>query len=326
MPSIINKGKKINVLISSAGEKIPLIRATQKALQRIDPSGKVIAGDLNASVLSSLIVDEFWKMPPTRDEFFDEILSEFIRHAIKIVVPTRDGELVFWAQHANILQKNGIHVIMSNQKTLERCLDKFEFSKFGTNNRYPFIPAFLRPDDFRAERYVVKERFGTGSRAIGIDLCYEDAKKHAQTLENPIFQPFVKGYEISIDAWLNKKNRVKGVVLRRRNLVINGESKVTTTFKNSAFEAQTKKVLEALMLSGPVMMQAIVDETENLHIIECNPRFGGASTASLAVGLDSLYWSFLEALGQDIDQIPFYRSQTELQQIRIPYDLHSDTV
>ena len=170
--------------------------------------------------------------------------------------------------------------------------------------------------------YVVKERFGAGSRAIGIRLDRDAAIAHASTLDQPIFQPFIEGRELSIDAWADAKGVVKGVVLRRRDEVVNGESRITTTFRDAALETQAKRWIEAYGVSGPVVMQVLLDASGAAHIIELNARFGGASTASIQVGLDSLYWSLLEATGADVSQHPFVRSSTEVRQVRIPTDIH----
>jgi carbamoyl-phosphate synthase large subunit len=77
-------------------------------------------------------------------------------------------------------------------------------------------------------------------------------------------------------------------------------------------------VLNALQLRGPVVLQAIV-ANGGLQVIECNPRFGGASTSSIAVGLDSFYWSLIEALG-DSTPLTFKRASGEIRQIRFPVD------
>lgn len=316
--------KNIKVLVSSASAKIPLIYAMQKAVQYIDPSGKVVAGDLNDQALSSFIADDFWHMPPTQDELFNDIRTGITRRAINFIVPTRDDELTFWARYMEIFQEMGVHIIVSKEESLNLCLDKLAFAKFGMNRGYPFIPTSLEINDVDAKRYVVKERFGAGSQSIGINLTYDAAIKHAKPLKEPVFQPFVCGSEISIDAWLDKTGRVKGVVPRYRTLVINGESQVTTTFNDPVIESQAIKILEALQLSGPVVLQAFIDEHKKIHIIECNPRFGGASTASLAVGLDSLTWSIQEALGQDMSQITFTRLPHQIRQMRVPQDLYVD--
>jgi carbamoyl-phosphate synthase large subunit len=108
------------------------------------------------------------------------------------------------------------------------------------------------------------------------------------------------------------------VVLRRRDRVVSGESQVTTTFRNIKFESEAKAILGSLGLRGPGVMQAFIVEG-GLQIIECNPRFGGASTASIAVGLDSLYWSLLETTGHSEIQT-FNRAPIEVQQIRTSND------
>ena len=56
-------------------------------------------------------------------------------------------------------------------------------------------------------------------------------------------------------------------------------------------------------LRGHVLAQVIVDDKERLHLVEINPRLGGASPLSLKAGLDSIKWSLQEFLG-DSDQIP----------------------
>jgi carbamoyl-phosphate synthase large subunit len=64
----------------------------------------------------------------------------------------------------------------------------------------------------------------------------------------------------------------------------------------------------------------MVDDAGGLHVIECNARFGGASTTGLAVGLDSLHWSLLQAAGDDLSAWPFVRSPGQVRQVRMPAD------
>jgi carbamoyl-phosphate synthase large subunit len=125
-----------------------------------------------------------------------------------------------------------------------------------------------------------------------------------------------------VDAWLSSTHQLKGLVLRSRDNVINGEAQVTTTFRDAQLEAEMVKILQILNLSGPVVLQALIDENQKVHIIECNPRFGGASTASIAVGLDIFYWSLLESYNVDLTEYRFNRSSGEIRQVRIPSDIH----
>ena len=265
----------LTVLVSSAGAKVPLVRAMQDAARRIDPHAKVVAGDSNPSALAAYVADDFWQMPLTCDDAMEAILVGLRERCISCVLPTRDAELAFWARHSARFQAMGVDVIVSHSATLELCLDKLAFSAFGVAHGLPFIPASAVLDDVAGEQFVVKERRGSGSRAIGINLDRETARSHAVKLDQPIFQPFVGGTEISIDAWLDRHCRVKGIVLRRRDHVVNGESRVTTTFRNERIETECTRILEQLQIRGPAVMQAIVDGAGELHVIECNPRFGG---------------------------------------------------
>jgi carbamoyl-phosphate synthase large subunit len=305
----------MKVLISSASRKAPLIRAAKDAAARIDPQAKVIAGDADATALSRYVADAFWQMPPTTDANAEAVLAGCRARGISVVLPTRDGELVFWARRREAFAAEGIRVIVSSLQSVERCLDKLAFAQFGAAQGLPVIPAALSPEG--PGPYVVKERFGAGSRAIGLNLGRDEALAHAAKLSAPIYQPYVTGREISIDAWLDAHRRVKGVVLRRRDVVVNGESHVTTTFRDPVIEAAAIRILEALGLEGPVVLQALVDESGAMKVIECNSRFGGASTAAIAAGLDSLHWSF--AGGRELPA--FVRRPGEVRQVRLASDV-----
>lgn len=311
-----------NILVSSASKKVPLIRAVQAAARKLDASCRVIAGDLDAEALSRHVADAFWQMPRTTEEALDALLTGCRERNIRTIIPTRDGELPFWAQHRQLFAKSGIDVVISLPESVETCLDKLAFARFGEANGFPFIPAVLHPDELPAARYVVKERFGAGARSIGLDLARDAALTHGETLSIPIYQPFIEGYEVSIDAWMDEAHEVKGLVLRRRDHVIGGESQITTTFRDARIENVMRDVLSALRLRGPAVLQALVDAEGGVHVIECNTRFGGASTASIAAGLDIFYWSLLEARGDDLSLYPFERVAGEVKQIRLPTDIH----
>jgi carbamoyl-phosphate synthase large subunit len=199
-------------------------------------------------------------------------------------------------------------------------LDKLRFARACATLDVPAIPTTLEPHGDGP--FVVKERFGAGSRSIGLRLQRQEALAHAAGLQHPIFQPYVAGTEISVDAWCDRHGGVKGLVLRTRDCVVDGESKVTTTFRRPELERRLAGLIERLTLRGPVVMQAILGDDGSLHVVEVNARFGGASTASLRVGLDAWYWTLLEADGGDLSGHSFHRAEFDVRQVRIPADLH----
>ncbi len=309
-----------NVLISSAARKIPLVRSVMDAARRLDPAIRVLAGDLDAHALARFVADGFVQLPRTEHSNVPEILALCRAHGVGTIIPTRDGELPFWAASAPIFQASGIEVVVSAPAAVAVCVDKLRFAGHGASVGLPLIAAWLQPQG--GGPFVVKERFGAGSRSLGLNLDADAARAHARALSAPIFQPFVQGTEISADAWIDRAHQVKGLVLRTRDEVFQGESAVTTTFRDAALEAVCRQVLASLALHGPVVLQLLRDPHGQAHIIELNARFGGASTASIAAGLDTWFWTLAQADGRNLDDTPFHRIDGEVRQIRVPSDLH----
>lgn len=310
----------LRILVTSASRKIPLIRAIQEAARRIDPKAQVIAGDLDPQAQAQYVADAFWTMPRTEDSNVKNLLGGCIAQGVSVIFPTRDAELPFWSHNRDRFAEAGIAVVVSSPDAIIRCLDKIAFADWCSAHGLPAIPAASKLDRLGSGPFVVKERFGAGSQKIGLNLDTIAARKHAALLLEPVFQPHISGPEISIDAWITKAGRVHGLVIRSRDIVLNGESHVTTTFRDHFIESQAYNLLNSLDLYGPVVMQGIMTD-KGLSVIEVNPRFGGASTTSIAVGLDSLYWSIIGALRVDYHPPPFDRSPREVRQVRVPQDI-----
>ena len=139
-------------------------------------------------------------------------------------------------------------------------------------------------------------------------------------MENPIFQPYITGKEFSVDLYLDKNGKSKGCIVRRRDLIENGESQISTVIENKKIEKICLEIVKKIKFHGHIVFQIILDKKNKVNIIECNCRFGGASTLSLASGLDSFYWFLLEVKKQDLNKQPFL-STSNKKQIRYHKDL-----
>lgn len=309
-----------NAVVTSASRKIPLLKAVKQAMAKLGNDGKLIAADSNAECLARHFVDDFWPMPPLADLTDAVLLSELKQRGVRYIIPTRDGELPFWSEKKAWLKENGIDVMVSEGHAVEFCLDKLEFYCKCRKLNIPAIDTVVDLNELKVENFVVKDRYGAGSRRIGLNLSREQAVQHAKKLEQPIFQPFIQGQEYSVDAYVDKQGRVKGIVCRTRDIVIDGESQVTTTVDDQELAELCSSYIEKLKLFGHVVLQVLVDDERKLWIIECNARFGGASTLSIAAGLDSFYWFLLEAQGEHLQAYAFYKSNKSLRQVRYPAD------
>jgi len=311
-----------NVMITSISKKIPLIKSVQKAAKKLGSHVAIFGADVDENCLGQYFTDSFWKMPRISDLTLDSVIEYCNSNKIKAIIPTRDGELIYWAEQKQALKDAGISVLVSDIEAVNICLDKLLFYENCKSKDFKVIQTSMDISVIAAEKFVVKEQFGAGAKSVGINLNKEEAQKHAMKLSEPIYQPFVEGVEISIDLFVDSNNLVKGVITRTRDKVVNGESQVTTTFEDKELEKICEDVAQTLGLYGHAVLQVIKDSKGVIHIIECNCRFGGASTLSVASGLDSFYWFILEASGVDIKDYSFIRANKQIKQIRFPDDTY----
>jgi len=310
-----------NILVTSISKKVPLLEAIKRASYKFEYNTKIFGADSNENCIGRYFVDEFWRMPKIEKLKIKDFISYCKKNNILFVIPTRDGELTFFAQNKKELLKNKIRVMVSNVNTTEICLDKLLFYKKTKLLGFPTIFTTTNIEEIKSQKYVIKERFGSGSREIGLALGKKQVIALAKNFVNPIYQPYVKGKEFSVDVYVGKNGKTKGMIVRTRECVTNGESQITETVRKNNIDRICKKLAEKLNLYGHVVFQVIIDSNEKCHILECNNRFGGASSISEEVGLDSFYWFLIESVGKKLEKFPFVRSKSNKKQIRYPKDL-----
>lgn len=315
--------RRNGVLVTSVARKVPLLKCVSGGITKLGEPLQLIGGDVNEQAIGRYFVDRFWTMPYLKKLSTEQLLKECQQQGIRYIIPTRDGELAYFAEAKKELARHGVHVMVSDAEAVQICLDKQLFYRKGVEWGFPVIVTGEQIEEVQSANsmYVVKERFGAGSQSIGIQLSLEDANKHAQSLEQPIFQPYIFGFEVSVDVYVQQNGKCKGVVARKRELVIGGESQITTTFRHEELEQMCAAFAEKLGLYGHAVFQAIIDEQGGIHFIECNSRFGGASRLSVAAGLDTFYWFLLESDGANLDEYPFIRSEHEKRLVRYAEDL-----
>ena len=99
---------------------------------------------------------------------------------------------------------------------------------------------------------------------------------------------------------------------------MDGEAHESEIFEHSEWEQSMQDSFEAIRgLSGHVLGQVIVDSKQNLHLVEINPRLGGASPLALAAGLHSIEWFLLQSTGREseISKNPVLNKKLKLRKV-----------
>jgi carbamoyl-phosphate synthase large subunit len=297
----------LGVLVTSASRKVDLIQRHRRALHALGIEGRVFAADLDAECVAREFADGFWEMRPLGALCVEDVIAFCKDNGVRLLVPTRDGELAWFAEHAKALRAAGISLPLAAPHEVRDCLDKLRFFERCRDAGIPAIPTGLDldaiADETSADRFVVKERHGAGSRSMGLGLAREAALAHAAQLHAPVFQPRVEGTEHSIDLYVNRGGEMVDAVPRRRESVHGGESVVSETVEAPRLVEAAAAVARVFGLRGHAVLQAFTCGDE-IRFIECNPRYGGASALAFEAGLDSPRYALLEALGRHVAPNP----------------------
>lgn len=309
--------KKIpfSILVTSISKKVPLIMAAKTSL-----SDEILihGSDTDPKCLARYFVDYFLETPLISQWTQDFVVEYCKHHRIQAIIPTRNGDLPFFAKYRSKFEEQGISSMVSSEACIDICLDKLKFAEWANKHHFPVIQTDLNLNQIHVPQVVVKDRFGAGSKALFLNVTKKSAENLAKEINNPIFQPYIQGQEYSIDLYRDKNGIVKGCVSRKRDLVVSGESQVTTTVRKPKMEQLCATMADALGIYGHAVFQVLESSEGALHVIECNPRFGGASTCSLAAGLETFSWFLMESQGTPLPS--FKRVDGEIKQVRYPTD------
>ena len=296
----------MNILITSAGKRVSLVKAFQKELHLLVPTGKVIATDANPNYSAAcMIADSCFKVPfLSASNYLEVLLEKCIKNSIKLIIPTIDTELELLAANAPLFLENGIQVVISSTNFISKCRDKRKIHEFFVRKGVEVaeeyekndlkFPLFIKPTD--------------GSRSVDTFLIENKEDLTEYHFQNPkfMFLEYIdhsKNDEFTCDLYYDKRHQLKCVVPRKRIEVRDGEINKGIT-KNNILVTYIKKRLQSIEgARGCITAQFFLDRTtDRVVAIEINPRFGGGYPLSYLAGANFPKWLIQEyVLNEEID-------------------------
>lgn len=275
-----------NILITSASRKVSLVRNFKNA---IGGNGKIYAADINVESPALYFADKYLIVPRSDDPNFIDFIIDFCKNnEVKLIIPTRDEELILFSKNKSLFDEIGVKLMVSDVETIEICQDKLKFINFCKNN------GFGIPKTFENIQSIAKEDFPLFLKPIvgksGIDTfkvdSFEELNKILSGDNEFIIQECVEAPEYTIDLFADFEGNVISAVPRQRVNVWGGESLVTKTVNNKIIIDGSVRLAEKLKLKGHNTIQCFFDGV-NIKFIEINPRFGGAASISFEAGANS---------------------------------------
>lgn len=277
-----------NILITSAGRRVSLVRSFQTELKKEFPTSKVYTAEANPQWSSACrISDGYFTIPRVdNDNYINSILGLCKQNEIKIVIPTIDTELLVLSSAKNLFTLNNIQIIVSDFDFISKCRDKrltnLLFNELSINvprainKENPSFPLFIKPYD--------------GSLSKDIFLIKHEEELTDSLLNNPklMYMEYINPNdfdEFTIDAYYDKQSDLKCLVPRRRIEVRGGEISKGRTEKLDFYEILKNRLNFIYGANGCLTIQVFIGKvTGEIIGIEINPRFGGGFPLSYASG------------------------------------------
>ncbi len=290
----------MNILITSAGRRVSLVRAFQKELTTIFPNGKVIAADANPKLSAAChTADSYFEVPRLDNPNYIQVLIEKCKvQNIRLIIPTIDTELLLLAKNREVLEAEGIIPVIASESFIQKCRDKrvihdfFESHNVAIAKEYSKtdykLPLFIKPID--------------GSRSVDTYLIKtkEDLTDYHFSNEKLMFLEYIDHNlydEYTCDLYFDKRHQLKCVVPRKRIEVRDGEVNKAVTCNNELVSYIRKNLSYVDGAVGCLTAQFFLHKTDSkIYGIEINPRFGGGYPLSYLAGANFPKWIISEYL------------------------------
>ena len=270
---------KTNILITSAGKRVALVRYFKQTLNRFFLDAKVFITDMNPEMAPvSYVCDGSFKVPRVTAPEYPAVLLKICEdNNIGMVIATIDTELLLLSDLKEFFDQKGIYVMVSDKEFITMCRDKRNtgdfFGKHGVRvpqkvDKYnPTFPLFAKPYD--------------GSLSTNLHYIKSAEELTLEILSDPklIFMEYIDKNvykEYTVDMYYGKDNHVKCIVPRERIEIRAGEINKGRTVKNEILTLLKDKLGYIEGCVGCICVQLFFHpETKDLVGIEINPRFGG---------------------------------------------------
>jgi len=269
----------LNLLITSAGKRVTLIRLFQQSVKNKFLRAKVYTTDMNPELSpAGIISDRCFKVPKvTEPHYIDFLIEICVKNEIGVIVPTIDTELLVLAENKALFRNKGIETLVSDPYFITICRDKRHTCNYlhDLNIRtpqfmdkyHPVFPLFAKPYD--------------GSLSKDIYIINNKNELTTEILNHPklIFMEYINKEEykeFTVDMYYGRDNKVKSIVPRERIEVRAGEINKGYTRKNFLMNFLKERMNYLPGVVGCICIQLFYRELDNEVIgIEINPRFGG---------------------------------------------------
>jgi carbamoyl-phosphate synthase large subunit len=296
----------MNVLLTSVGRRVGLLRAFRHELDASSTGGRVLAADVSPLSAAFQDADRAFLVPPcTSPEYVPAILELVRRERVGALVPLIDTELEVIARHREAFLREGCHAFVSDLDQVAVSRNKARsaqrFRELGFDAPRLFSPGELEHAESLPYPLFLKPIHG--SRSIGAVRVRDPQELgfYLARTDHPVVQSLEEGDEYTVDVFADLEGRVRCAVPRRRLETRAGEISKGRTVKDRVLMDAASRLVEALGgCRGCITLQCFRGPGTRVVFFEANLRFGGGYPLSYAAGANYPAWILRLAAGEPV--------------------------
>jgi carbamoyl-phosphate synthase large subunit len=263
---------------------------------------RTVGADADELAVGLRLADMAGVLPRSDDPTFVHGVCKLARRTrATALISTMAEEMTALNREREMLTAAGLSIWLPDDEAIAACVDKWRLAQVLEAAGVPAPPTGLGSADGVPAPWIVKPRFGRGSRDVYTADLPGELAWPIRRVPEPIVQTRLEGLEFTVDALVDHDGTLVAAVPRWRLETKAGISSKGRTFKDETVDAAVETLLGAIGLRGPANVQGFILASDgSLAITEVNPRFSGGLPLSLAAGADLVGEYLRGVVGQPI--------------------------
>lgn len=227
-------------------------------------------------------------LPPVlenSESYFRDLLALCKREKFEAIIPLSDLDTLLLSKFHQEFGLIGCRVIVSDQRTIERCNDKRLTHEICRATGIPTPNAWFSSSDYDGTFPVIQKHiFGSGSSGLKVVERSSDLGNFVSGQD--MLQQLIIGDEFGLDILNDLNGNLVAVCAKRKLSMRSGETDKAEIIVDPELLDLGKRISNMLRHVGNLDCDILRNKQGELFCIDFNPRFGGGYPATHLAGFN----------------------------------------
>jgi carbamoyl-phosphate synthase large subunit len=282
----------VHVLLTGAGGL--MAHFIRKALLCSGLDLRIVASDHSPNAAGLFHADVGYVVPSAREpDYLPKIIEICKREQIHLIMVHGIVERAVLAQNRELISEHtGAFIVSPAPEVLRTIEDKWELTRYLARGGFSFPRSVLPADQPELLRfldelpfpYVVKDRFGTGSKGLAIARTKDELDRLLEMIPNPVIQEYLHpdDEEYTVGVFVCSHGKAAASIVMKRELTL-GLTTKGQVLPDSELGAYCERIVEGSGCLGPTNVQLRVTRRGPV-VFEINARFSSTTSARCYYG------------------------------------------